>query len=445
MAQTERAHWSGRLGFILAASGSAVGLGNIWKFPYVAGENGGGVFVLFYLLCIALVGLPAFIAELRVGQQGQANAVQSFKNLDHAGSKWRVAGWCGLVASFLILSFYSVVGGWVFDFVWLAIHGEISPDNAANVSTLLPELHASAFRQTFWHLFFMAATVFIVLAGVKDGLERYTKILMPVLLGLLMLLFFRSFATPGIGKALEFLFRFDLSSFSTDSLLEAVGHSFFTLSLGMGAILTYGSYLDKKESAFRLSLTVALLDTVIALAAGVIIFSTVFSNPGTEPNSGPGLMFITLPLLFADMDGGQYVALAFFLLVAFAALTSSVSMLEVVVAYWHEQHNVSRKKTALTVGGIIAALGLLSAFSTNVLADVTVYGLTFFDLFDKLTSLFLLPMGGLGISLFFGWKMCPKSANQIFSNPLHAAVLTWLCRIVVPAAVLIVIGSEILS
>lgn len=445
-----RAHWSGRLAFILAAAGSAVGLGNIWKFPYITGTNGGGAFVLIYLLCIAAVGIPIFIAELYIGQTSQKNAVQSFEVLNGKNSKWKAIGWLGLLSAFVILSFYSVVGGWVLDFLYRSISGEFFKETDDQIAGVLGQLFSDPWRMLFWHFIFMLGTIGIVIGGVKDGLERWNKILMPGLVLILLGLFFYSMTLDGFSQSLNFLFSFNAENLSGAGILEAVGHAFFTLSLGMGAIITYGSYLHKKEKLARVALTVGFLDTAIALLAGVVIFSVVFTF-GFEPAAGPSLMFKTLPMLFVKLPGGFFIAVGFFLLVTFAALTSSVSLLEVVVAYWDEKHHAPRWKTTLITGTIIFFLGILSALSFNVWSDVQPLSglgihLNFFDLFDKASSQYFLPIGGLMISLFFGWVLGPKAVHAAIGPNSNWATfgLLWTSRLIAPLAVILVILNKIL-
>lgn len=429
-----RAHWSSRLAFILAAAGSAVGLGNIWKFPYITGVNGGGAFVAVYLVCIALVGMPIFIAELYIGRQAQANVVRAFEVTHRPRTPWRYVGWMGLASAFLILSFYSVVGGWVLDFILRSATNQFAGHSDAEIQGVLGTLFSKPLRQLFWHALFMAATVAIVVQGLNAGLERWNRILMPALFVLLLLLLVRAVFLPGFGQALSFLFTPHTEKLTATGVLEAVGHSFFTLSLGMGAMITYGSYLRTSGELTRTVLSVAVLDTLIALAAGVVIFSVVFTF-GLEPGSGPTLMFQTLPMLFAKMPGGYLVSLAFFLLVAFAALTSAISLLEVVVSYWVETHGTARGRTALVVGGIVYLLGVLSALSTNLLADVKLLGLTFFDLADKLTSSVTLPLGGALISLFFGWVLGRRAVAEVVGERF-ATPLLWTVRVLAPLGVL---------
>lgn len=437
---TTRAHWSSRLAFILAAAGSAVGLGNIWKFPYITGVNGGGAFVVVYLLCIAAVGLPIFVAELFIGQRAQRNVVESFEVIDRKGTPWRFTGWMGLLSAVLILSFYSVVGGWVLDFILRAAMNEFAHETDDQIRATLGSLFQQPGRQLIWHAVFMALTIGIVLQGLAKGLERWNKILMPALFVIVIGLLVRALFLPGFGDAFGFLFGWDASKLSAQGILVAAGHSFFTLSLGMGAMITYGSYLKTREELVRTALWVALLDTVLALTAGLVIFSVVFSY-GLEPGSGPTLMFQTLPMLFAKLPGGYFVSLFFFILVAFAALTSAISLLEVVVSFWVERFGASRRNVTLIAGAGIYAFGILSALSTNHLADVKILGFTFFDLFDKSTSNLLLPLGGALIALFFGWKVGPEAARSIV-GPRYgwvAVVLVWATRVISPLAVIAMI------
>lgn len=437
---TLRAHWGSRLAFVLAAVGSAVGLGNIWKFPYITGMNGGGLFVLIYLACILIVGIPIFIAELYIGQQGQKNVVEAFEELDRKKSPWRIGGFLGLLSAFLILSFYSVVGGWILDFELKSLFLEFSGKSDQEIGQMLSNLHADPLRQAIWHLVFLTATAGIVFKGVSRGLERFNKILMPALMFIIVGLFLYCFSLSGFENAIEFLFWPERDKISPSAVLEAVGHSFFTLSLGMGAILTYGSYLDKKESLVKVAFAVAFLDTLIALLAGVVIFSVVFSF-NLEPAAGPGLIFSTLPSLFVRLPGGVFLAILFFLLVTFAALTSAVSILEVVVAYWSEKHGTDRRKTTIGAASIVFLTGLLCVFSMNIMSEVKIFGRTFFDLFDQLTAHYFLPIGGLIISLFYGWRLGKPAILRTIGpkKEIFSFCLLWTTRVVAPLAILLVL------
>jgi NSS family neurotransmitter:Na+ symporter len=441
----ERSHWSSRLSFILVAVGSAVGLGNIWKFPYIAGLNGGGLFVLIYLLCIALIGLPIFVAELYIGQRSQTNVVNAFSVIEEKKSKWAIAGWFGLISAFLILSFYSVVGGWIIDYLYKSVTFAFDGKTDEQIKGLMVGLFSDPSKQIALHFVFMFMTFGIVIGGISKGIEKWSNILMPAFFVILFGLLIYSFFTPGFKNAFNFLFSFNSSKLTASGILEAVGHSFFTLSLGMGAIITYGSYLNKKESLLGTAMLIGVMDTLVALISGLIIFSIVFSY-GLDPSSGPTLMFQTLPVLFAKTTGGQVVSIAFFGLVLFAALTSAISLLEVMVSYFDESLKWPRKKTTSIVCIAIFLLGILSALSTNVLSKFHVYKeLTFFDFFDQLTSHYTLPLGGLVISLFLGWKTDRERVEGTLKNKLIADIIIWSCRIVAPLAILSMIVNSLVS
>lgn len=432
-----RSHWSSRLGFILAASGSAIGLGNIWKFPYITGENGGGAFVLAYLITIAIIGFPIFIAEVYIGQKAQKNAVASFEALHRPRTPFRAIGYFGILSAFLILSFYSVVGGWILSYEWNALTGHFHEMSSSQISESLGELLADPWAIIFWHTIFMAMTIAIVIGGITQGVEKWAKILMPLFFVLLAALLVFSFSLEGFNQAFSFLFKPNWSKLTPAGLLEAVGHSFFTLSLGMGAIITYGSYLSENESIIKTSFTISLLDTVIALTAGLVMFSVTFTF-GKEPGSGPGLMFSTIPTLFNQMTGSYILLVAFFALVAFAALTSAISLLQVVVTYVEEHNNVGRHKATLIIGAIIWGTGILCGLSFNVLEDT----FDFFNLFDKTTSSFLMPFGGLLTAIFFGWLVPKEEIDRLVGGAnLFSSGLMWTSRIIAPTGVAIVMMS----
>lgn len=445
--KTTRAQWRNRAGFLLAAAGSAVGLGNIWKFPYITGENGGGAFVLVYLACIGLVALPILLAEIHLGRSAQSGVVQAFEVLHRPRSPWRLVGWLGLLSAFAILSFYSVVGGWVLHFGAKAATGALTAAADATVEHYLDGLFADPLLLVFWHSVFMALTVWIVAHGVGPGIERANRVMMPGLIVLLLVLLVRAAFMPGFGQALSFMFAPEFAELSPRAALIAVGHAFFSLSLGMGTMLTYGSYLPQSEGIVRTALAIALIDTLVALLAGVVIFAVVFSF-AQEPGAGPTLMFVTLPLLFKQMAGGQFVAVTFFLLVTFAALTSAISLLEVVVAHVVERHGWSRARASLLWGGAIYAVGVVCALSFNLLAGFKPLGLSVFDLLDSLTSKLTLPLGGFFISLFFGWVLGPQAVARVTGLPQHAALnraLLWAIRALAPAAVLWLLVAGLLD
>ncbi len=437
-----RAHWTSRMGFILAATGSAIGLGNIWKFPYITGVYGGGAFVLVYLGSVIIVGLPLMIAELIIGRRAQENPVGAFQRLHRDGSPWQIAGWLGVASGFVILSFYSVVAGWALAYIFKALVG--FEGTADQIQGQFSELVGSPTWSILWHTIFMTLTVGIVVGGIRNGIERWSKILMPALFIILFgLMFYGLFFTHGGMKAISFLFNPDFSKLSAEGVLSALGHAFFTLSLGMGAMITYGSYMKSDARIVQDAITISFLDTLIALMAGLAIFSLVFSY-GLEPGVGPGLIFQTLPVLFAET--GQLISVPFFMLLTFAALSSSISLLEVVVSYFVDERGWGRTKACLIMGTLIYLLGLLSAVSALKL----VYGdweTGFFDLFDYFSTNYMLPVGGLLICLFIAWVVKDKVRAEEFGSAgrlYKATVLT--LKYITPIAVLLVIlhGLELI-
>ncbi len=443
---SSRPHWTSRLGFVLAAAGSAVGLGNIWKFPYITGKNGGGAFVLVYLVCIALVGLPIMMAEFLIGRHGQKDAVGSFAALEGKGSPWCLVGWGGVAASFILLSFYAVVAGWSFDYIVKAAGGAFTEHGAEEINALFGALVASPLRVILWQALFMVATVAIVAGGIRGGIERWSKVLMPVLFLLLILLFVRGMLSPGARAGLEFMFRPDFAQLTPAALLDALGHSFFTLSLGAGTMITYGSYLDPESDLFSLSLRITLLDTLVALLAGLAIFPVVFAA-GLEAGAGPGLVFQTIPIVFSTLPFGALLATLFFILLAFAALSSSISMLEVSVAYLIDEKRWPRRRATLLMGAGALLLGLPSALSFNLWDGVRpFFGLNFFDFFDTLVSSYMLPLGGLFVAIYAGWfwKGEGEKAELVGSSgrPWLFPLWHFLLRYVAPAAVLVILLNQ---
>lgn len=439
---TPRALWASRLGFILAAAGSAVGLGNVWKFPYITGQNGGGAFVLVYLVCIAVVGLPIMMAELMIGRHTRRDAVGAFIHLEGKRSFWLTPGWVSVGAAFIICSYYSVVAGWTLDYVYRAVIGSFAGQPAATIESLFAGLIADGPRQLLWHFVFMCLCLGIVIGGVQKGIERWSKILMPILFVLLALLFMNGMLSKGAWDGLNFMFRPDFSKLTAGSVLEAMGHAFFTLSLGMAAMITYGSYLSKDEDLLAASLRVVILDTVIALMAGLAIFSVVFSV-GMEPAAGPGLVFKTIPVVFSQIPGGSLLAIFFFLLLAFAALTSNISLLEAQVAYLIDERGWSRPRATSFLAGLAFVVGIPTALSYNSLAEWKVIGdRVFFDSADMLASNYLLPISGLLISIYVGWFWNgTEEKEELIAGGAGWVYPTWhvLIRYVSPLAVAVVL------
>ncbi len=444
MANTKSIHgeWSSRFAYILAATGSAVGLGNIWKFPYITGENGGGAFVLVYLACVIAIGIPIMIAETLMGRRGRQSPINTLTTLSteaNANKNWHYLGWLGVIAGILILSYYSVIAGWACAYVIKAIWGGFSSD-AIVVKQSFEGLMASPGQLVFWHTAFMVATMSIVMRGVKGGLEKAVQILMPALFALLIVLVGYAMTTgEAYFKGLSFLFDPDFSEIDADAVLTAMGHAFFTLGLGMGAIMVYGSYLPNGVSIFKTSLYIAGADTIVALLAGIAIFPLVFAN-GLEPGAGPGLIFQTLPIAFGNMTGGWLFGVLFFILLVFAALTSAISLVEPIVAWLVENRGFSRVKASTISGISIWMLGICVALSFNIWSGFKVFDKTIFDLLDYLTANLMLPIGGLCIAVFAGWIMQTQHVRDELELP-ESIFKAWsfFVKYVAPISVLLVL------
>lgn len=387
-----RGNWSGTLGFVLAAMGSAVGLGNIWRFPYIAGENGGGAFVLVYVACVAAVGLPLMLAEVVIGRRTQRNPVGAFGAL-RPGSAWPLVGWLGVAAGFALLSYYSVVGGWVLHYVVLSGLGSFAGQSPQAIGGLFDALTQSEAQQVCWHAGFMAVTIWFVSGGVRGGIETANRVMMPALFLLMIFLLVYALTTGGAARGLDFLMTPDWSKVGPPAVLTALGQAFFSLSVGMGTMITYGSYLRREASLPRCAVTVCACDTGVAMLAGFMIFPLVFAFQ-LQPDVGPALIFKTLPVAFGKLPFGSALAVLFFLLLTFAALSSAISLLEVVVAYFVDERGWRRTAASWTIGGAIFAVGVPSALTGG-----------FFDFVDMLTANYMLPTGGLLVTLFAGWAL----------------------------------------
>ena len=441
----DRGHWGSRAGFILAAAGSAIGLGNIWKFPYITGANGGGIFVLVYLACVLFVGLPVMTAEILIGRATQKSPVGAMRLLAGRRSSWTAFGWLGIASSFVILSYYSIVAGWALDYTYLSLTGKIVGLGPEGVQSVFGRLYASPARNLFWHAIFMGLTIAVVLGGVARGVERWSRILMPTLLVMLLVLLIHSFTLSGFKQGFGFVFGLHTERFTAAGALEALGHAFFTLSLGMGAMLTYGSYLRREDDVVAASIMISGLDTLIALIASLVLFPIIFSF-GMEPGAGPGLVFISIPIALSQMPGGTFLSILFFGLLVFAALTSAISMLEVVTSYLIDERNWIRRRATLVSGALIALVGIPSALSggTEIFGSgfASVFGKNWFDSFDYLASNWMLPLGGLGISVFTAWRMNEALRHDDFlsGTKLAAFYKGWLLllKYVVPVAIVLV-------
>lgn len=440
--------WKSRWLFILAATGSAVGLGNIWKFPYITGENGGGAFVLVYLLCISIIGIPVMIAEVSLGRMGRQSPINTMKALaksENASPNWTIIGWMGAIAGFLILSFYSVIAGWALSYTVDMANGDFVKISAEESGNTFGALLANPAQLTIWHTVFMLLTIGIVARGVNAGLEKAIKILMPVLFILLFILFGYALSSNGFAQGVDFMFSFDFSKLTTESIMVALGHAFFTLSLGLGAIMAYGAYMPQDSSIAKTVLIVAFLDTAVAIMAGLAIFPIVFAN-GLEPSAGPGLLFQTLPIAFGQMSAGVIFGTMFFVLVSFAAWSSAISLAEPIVAWMVERFNTSRNKAAAVIGISAWTLGLATVFSFNIWSDVKLFDKTPFDLLDFLTTNILLPLGGLCIAIFAGWKVSQtKMMNEVgIDYPILFKLWLFVLRFLAPAAIIAVLVNGLI-
>lgn len=428
------------MAFILAASGSAIGLGNIWKFPYLAGENGGGAFVLVYLVCVIAIGVPIMMAETLLGRRGRQSPINTMATLaETAGASpvWRYVGWLGVLSGFLILSYYSVIAGWAMAYIPKMAGGFVHQVSAGEAQRIFLELKGSADIQLVWHTAFMGLTMLVVSKGVSQGIERVTRIMMPGLLLMLFILAAYAASTTGFGAGMAFLFSPDFSKLTGESILVAMGQAFFSLGLGMGAIMVYGSYLPDHVSISRSTLFVAAADTLVALLAGIAIFPIVFSNH-LAPGMGPGLIFETLPLAFGQMPAGNLFGTLFFILIFFAAITSAIALIEPAVAWLSENRELSRAKASVYAGGLCWLLGLGSLLSFNAWAGALWFGRSFFDFIDFITADIMLPAGGILVAIFAGWVISTQDSEQELNLGHRYSWWKLLIRYVAPGAVGIV-------
>lgn len=448
----KREHWGDKLGFILAAAGSAVGLGNIWKFPYITGENGGAAFIIIYLICILIIGLPVLIAEILLGRNAQKGPISAFRLLaKRHKTLWVAIGSVFFLTGFVILSYYNVIAGWSAGYVIEAMRGHlVSFVNASEASQFNGNLVSNSSWVIFWQFAFVVLGGFIVYFGVRKGIERIAKFLMPLFFIILILLVFWGLSLEGSQNGLSFLFRPNWSTVSFSTVLMALGHAFFTLSVGMGVLLTYGSYLNKSDNIFFSGIMIAVLDTLIALLAGLAIFTAVFAM-GFDPAGGPGLVFNVLPAVFSRMPGGIVFASLFFLLLSIAALTSTISILEMLVSTIMDEFNMSRHTVVILLSLTIFILGIPSALSFGIWSEVKLFGLNIFDSMDYLSANILLPLGGLFISLFVGWKL---KQNEVMGELFHglsdtarnrkvAKIWYFLVKYIAPILIILVFLSSI--
>ncbi|HOU03504.1 MAG: sodium-dependent transporter [Bacteroidales bacterium] len=439
--KSERDSFSNRFAVVAAVAGSAIGLGNIWRFPYLAGENGGGAFLLVYLFCVVVIGIPVMTSEFIIGRSAQLNPYGAFKKLAPR-KPWYLIGIMGVAAAFMILAFYTTVAGWTLEYFYQSLTGNLLGRTDIELTNMFDSFLKSSFRPILWFIVFMGLTAFIIISGVKEGIEKYTKIMMPFLFLILILMCIRSLTLPGGKAGLQFLFHPDMNKITPKVILEALGQSFFSLSIGMGTLITYGSYIRKNENLVLSAGLVSLADTSVAVLAGIAIFPAVFALGGS-PASGTGLTFIVLPGIFDKMPLGSVFAFMFFLLLSIAALTSTISVLEVIVAYLVEELKMSRKKATIAASLSVSILGLLTVLSYGALSNLQVGGRNIFGILEFLTSNIMLPIGGLFIVIFIGWFYSKDLTKREFTNEgsLKGTLLPtyiFIVKFVAPVAIAIV-------
>ena len=405
-------------GVLVAMAGSAVGLGNLWRFPYLVGTNGGAAFIIIYLAFVLLLALPIMYSEFIIGRRSQANVFGAYRVLA-PGTKWCNTGYIYVLGSLAIISFYCVVGGWTMAYLWKAVTFKFSVADTAVLGDIFNRTVTSNTEPLVFMLIFLFATALIVMAGIKEGIERYTKVMMPLLFVIVVIVAIRSLTLPDASAGLDFMFRPDFSKVTSKTFLDALGQAFFSLSIGCGTIMTYGSYVNRRENIVGLSAQTAITDTLFAIIAGLAIMPAVFSF-GISPAEGPGLVFVTLPFIFAQIPFGAFLAILFFFMLFIAAITSSISQLEVIVSYLKEEFSMSRKVAITSSLVVIVTFGVLCSLSQGTLSDVKILGYNFFDFFDKTSANILLPLGGFFAVIFVGWKMKKQDVeDELTSGGLH--------------------------
>jgi NSS family neurotransmitter:Na+ symporter len=447
-------NWSSRLTFLLAAVGAAIGLGNIWKFPYIMGENGGSAFVLVYLLCILFVAIPILIAEIMLGRRGKQSPPHSVAIIareEGRSKRWAIIGWLGMLSAYLIMTYYSVIAGWALSYMFKAGRGKFEGQDADAISAQFSSLLADPAQLTLWHAIFMAITMIILIRGLRKGIERTVQILMPLLFVLLLVMVAYAAVEGDMAAGLHFMFDFDLSAINGRVVLMAVGHAFFSIGVAMGLMMGFGAYLGKEISIAKSALIISGMDTLVALLAGIAIFPIVFAN-GLDPAEGPGLIFVTLPIAFGNMTGGLVFGTLFFILLFFAALTSSIGSLEPVVAWVEEHRGIKRSSAAIITCSSAFAIGLGTVFSFNIWSGWHPLGFSerfadtgFFDLIDYITANLMMPLGGLLLALFVGWRVSPQAvADELnIQSPWFFKAWIWLLRWVVPISITLIFLSNL--
>jgi NSS family neurotransmitter:Na+ symporter len=441
--------WSSRLTFLLAAVGAAIGLGNIWKFPYIMGENGGSAFVLVYLLSILFVAIPILIAEIMLGRRGKQSpprAMAIIAKEEGRSGNWSIVGWLGILSAYLIMTYYSVIAGWAMSYIFKAGGGNFEKQDAEAISAEFNALLTNPTQLTIWHAVFMAITMFILIRGLRKGIERTVQILMPLLFALLLVMVAYAAVEGDMAAGLHFMFDFDISAINARVVLMAVGHAFFSIGVAMGLMMGFGAYLGEEISITKSALIISAMDTAVALIAGIAIFPIVFAN-GLDPAEGPGLIFVTLPIAFGNMPGGMIFGALFFILLFFAALTSSIGSLEPAVAWVEEHRGIKRSNAAIIVCGSAFVIGMGSIFSFNIWSGWHPLGFigrfdeaNFYNVIDYATSNLMMPLGGLLLALFVGWRVSPQAvADELdIQSTWFFKTWFWLLRWVVPISISVI-------
>lgn len=447
---SERANFGSKLGVILATAGSAVGLGNVWRFPYMAGENGGAVFIIIYVACVLLLGVPCMISEFIVGRHGQANTARSFRSLA-GGTPWAVIGYMGVLTGFLITGYYAVVAGWCLQYVWASLVGHLQGD-PEYFKTYFTELSTDPVKPVLWTVVILMLTYLIIEHGVRDGIERASKMMMPTLFILLLIIVAASCMLPNAWAGVEFLFKPDFSKINSDVFLGALGQSFYSLSIAMGCLCTYASYFSKYTDLTKAASQIAVIDSLVAILAGLMIFPAAFSV-GVNPDSGPSLIFITLPNVFAQAFAsipllGYVISLLFFVLLSLAALTSLMSLHEVSTAFFQEELHTTRKRAAQIVTVTTAVIGAFCSLSLGAVDGLTLAGRSLFDWFDFVTGQIFLPIVGFLTCIFIGWYVDHKTVRDEFTNwgelrGSYFHLYLFLVKYVCPLAILFIFFHQL--
>ena len=450
-----QSQWSSRVGFLMAAVGSAVGLGSIWKFPYMTGEGGGSAFVILFIICIMLIGFPVLVVEWMIGRRGKKDPITSFTSVareNGSASAWGILGIIGTLAAFLILSFYSVIGGWALNYVVKTGMGTFNGIDPKATEGIFNAMLANPTELTMWHTAFMVLTAIIVAGGVSGGIEKASRFMMPLLAIIMVVIVGYNAATAEFAKGVAYLFHFDPSKVTAKVMISALGHAFFCLSLGMGIMISYGSYLGREVDLFSAARTVVIWDIIFSLMAGLAIFPIIFSN-GLDPAGGPGLVFVTLPIAFGKMSFGLIIGVLFFILLTFAALTSSISLLEPVVSLLQQKTSMNRKVATFVAAVSTWALGVLALLSFNILSDITIFTIHvngvakpqgIFDALDYSTSKIMLPLVGLGTIIFMGWFVNQKSIqDELGLHGVKWKIWELTTKVIAPIGIIIVFLAEL--